>query len=69
MNRTHMIRLSDAIRAAKARGMIAKVSRDGRRLHVYTGEESAPGTWMEIASTMIDESGCVSRYALRDVLQ
>lgn len=64
----HMILVDDAIRAAELRGMIAKRSSAGKRLHVYTGEREHPGTWLEVAVTMIDAEDRVSRHALRDVL-
>jgi len=67
-DRSHMMLTDDAIRTAERNGYIAKRSRMGKRLHVYIGEADAPGTWMEVAVTMIDDADCVSRHALRDVL-
>jgi hypothetical protein len=69
MNRSHMMLAEDAIRTAERNGYVARRSRDGRALHVYTGEADKPGTWMEVARTMIDSDNCVSRHALRDVLR
>ncbi|WP_306049224.1 hypothetical protein [Oceaniradius stylonematis] len=64
----HMIEAGVAIRMLETAGYIAKRSAGGRRLHVYSGDPSEPGTWMEIAVTMISPDDFVSRHALRDCL-
>lgn len=64
----HMISTAHAIAAAERKGYVAKRSAIGKRLHVYTGEADQPGTWIEVAVTMIDDSDRVSRHALRDIL-
>lgn len=45
------------------RGLIARVSTLGAALCIYDGDESAPGTWMEIDRIHI-KNGTVSRNAV-----
>jgi hypothetical protein len=53
---THMIETNRARAYARQSDMFCRISAAGNRLVFYTGDETAPGTWLEAGSTMIDTS-------------
>lgn len=57
----HMIETNLARQIARKANMFARLSAGEAHLVFYTGDESAPGTWLEAGRTMIDRTrgGCL----------
>lgn len=53
-----------ALKFARTRNFFCRVGTEGRALAFYTGDESAPATWLEIGKVTMTDNGQVSRDAV-----